>query len=287
MKTPRRMSQCARLLQTCSVMLLAGAAAAQTSGNRIVSGMTADSTGRVVPYVTIWFGGTARTVSDDSGRFRVELPREAGVTVQLRRLGFAPTDVRLEPGGDTAVAITLVPVPAKLAALRVQAEQQVRSLQLHGFYERMAEQEKWGGSGQFVTPEEIEFRKSPRTTQLLDGRHGVALKGVGSCNVQVQCFVPLGTNNCIMQIYLNGQRLVPTGGAGATATGGMVATAFRALSGQAAVVGGLGPNNVVFLDDFVHPSELAGIEIYQRAMQAPPQYQMLNGNCGVILVWTK
>ncbi len=278
-----------RWLVACfgGLTILPMAAAAQTGGTRVLSGVAADTSGNRVPYVTVWFAGTRRTVSDDSGRFRVELPREAGVTVQLRRLGFAPTDVRLEFGGDTAMTITLVPVAAKLAALRVQAEQQVLSLELHGFYERMAEQEKWGGSGQFVTPEEIEFRKSPRTTQLLDGRHGVALKGVGSCNVQVQCFVPLGTNNCIMQIYLNGQRLMPTGGARATATGGMVATAFRALSGQAAVAGGLGPGNVVFLDDFVHPSELAGIEIYQRAVQAPPQYQMLNGNCGVILVWTK
>jgi Carboxypeptidase regulatory-like domain len=270
------------------MMVSAGPSAAQTGGTRILSGVTADTMGHVVPYVTVWFAGTRRTVSDDSGRFRVELPR-GGVTVDLRRLGFAPVDIRLEAGGDTVIAVALMPVAAKLTAMRVQAEQQVRSLELHGFYERMADREKWGGSGQFVTPEEIEFRKSPRTTQLLDDRLGVRVKGVGGCTVQVQCFVPLGTNNCIMQIYLNGQRLMPSGGARAQqrATGGMVATAFKALSGQAAAAGGLDPSNVVFLDDFVHPSELAGIEIYQRAVQAPPQYQTMNGNCGVVLVWTK
>ena len=37
----------------------------------------------------------------------------------------------------------------------------------------------------------------------------------------------------------------------------------------------------------IQGSHLAAMEIYPRAVNAPPAYQPLNGNCGVVLIWTK
>jgi hypothetical protein len=41
------------------------------------------------------------------------------------------------------------------------------------------------------------------------------------------------------------------------------------------------------IDELVNPTSVAAMEVYPRAVQAPPQYQSLNGVCGVILIWTK
>lgn len=40
-------------------------------------------------------------------------------------------------------------------------------------------------------------------------------------------------------------------------------------------------------DDSVSPTHVAAMEIYPRAINAPPAYQALNGTCGVVLIWTK
>jgi len=44
-------------------------------------------------------------------------------------------------------------------------------------------------------------------------------------------------------------------------------------------------------DDYVNelapPNHVAAMEIYPRAVSAPPQYQPLNGTCGVVLIWTR
>jgi hypothetical protein len=42
-----------------------------------------------------------------------------------------------------------------------------------------------------------------------------------------------------------------------------------------------GVNEVAF------PTHVAGMEIYPRAVSAPPQYQASNGTCGIVLIWTK
>ncbi|HEX6316680.1 MAG TPA: hypothetical protein VFZ73_17535, partial [Gemmatimonadaceae bacterium] len=45
------------------------------------------------------------------------------------------------------------------------------------------------------------------------------------------------------------------------------------------------------LDDYVNelvvPTHVAAMEIYPRGVGAPPEYQPMNGSCGVVLIWTK
>jgi hypothetical protein len=44
-------------------------------------------------------------------------------------------------------------------------------------------------------------------------------------------------------------------------------------------------------DDFVNelalPSQVAAMEIYPRGVGAPPEFQPMNGSCGVVLLWSK
>ena len=41
------------------------------------------------------------------------------------------------------------------------------------------------------------------------------------------------------------------------------------------------------VNDLALPTHVAAMEVYPRAVNAPPQYQPLNGACGVVLIWTK
>jgi hypothetical protein len=41
------------------------------------------------------------------------------------------------------------------------------------------------------------------------------------------------------------------------------------------------------VNELLAPTHVAGIEIYPHAVSAPPEFQSLNGNCGVVLIWTK
>ena len=70
--------------------------------------------------------------------------------------------------------------------------------------------------------------------------------------------VILGSRDCVMTVYLDNVRIT---------------NRLR------------GPND--FVNELVPPSNMAAMEIYPRALNAPPQYQPLNGTCGVVLIWTK
>ena len=51
------------------------------------------------------------------------------------------------------------------------------------------------------------------------------------------------------------------------------------------VVGRTGGDD--FVNEIVVPSSVAAMEIYPTGMGAPPEFQPMNGSCGVVLVWTK
>jgi hypothetical protein len=227
--------------------------------------MVSDSLGNAVTYVNVDGGGGQRALGDTEGRFTILLRATSATTLEFRRLGFRAVTVALNAGSDTSLNITMSPVAQRLAAIKVTSEQ-VRALELHGFYARLADRQKWGGSAQFVTPEEVELRRPNRVTQLFDHLNGITVRRSGSCNIIVKCWVPLGSGNCLMTIYLDGTRLMSELGA-----------VPRPMSSPVPV----------FIDEIVSPSTVSGIEIYSRPTQAPPQYQILNGTCGVILIWTK
>ena len=82
----------------------------------------------------------------------------------------------------------------------------------------------------------------------------------------------MADGGCVMTVYLDRVRIV-----------GALATRYEA-EGKHRELGGV-PD--AFVNELVLPHQVAGIEIYPRAVGAPPQYQSSNGKCGVMLIWTK
>ncbi len=229
-----------------------------------------DTSGIPIPFVNVEGPKGLRVVGDEEGHFRIVLPTGGATSLTLLRLGYRPTTLALPAGADTAVFMHMDLVAQQLNAVRVVTAA-IQSLRNKGFYARMAEREKGASSGQFITPEEIELRKPQRPSQLFEGRMSVIVRRVGNCNIVTRCFVIAGQNDCPMQVYLDSQRLIPDG------------TSLFGKSGGNTKVN----DAPTYLDDVISPSSIAGVEIYPRGASAPPQYQMLNGTCGVVLIWTK
>lgn len=250
--------RCAVLMALAVMVRATGIA--QEPPARLVQGRVTDSAGVPVPYVNVRVG-PVRVVTNDSGRFRLPLQSRTSITLEVRRLGFEPANVALPAGGDTSLFVTLTPVAHVLREALVQQER-LRTLERRGFYSRLQDREKGINIGYFVTPEDLERRQPPLTTMLLEGIPGVRVSRVGgNCQFIQRCYMPTGPGGCRFTIFLDGARITGLS-AGPSARGD-------------------------FLDELLAPSTIAGIEVYTRGVRAPPQFQTLSGNCGVVVIWTK
>ena len=245
----------------------------QSAKARIVRGVITDSVATRISYVNISVG-SIRMASGADGTFSLQVPNDVTAAVTFRRVGFRPVELRLAPGGDTSVAIVLAPIAERLEAVRVST-QLSGALARRGFYERMRDRENGLNTGWFITPEEIELRGRPNMTRLFENIAGMRVQNGGA----KLGGIPVGVRNggCLMATYLDGLRLEVFPGQGLREGTGRLAA--RSPTADAAAHTGL--------DNFISTTEVAGIEVYTNITSAPGLYQPLNGNCGVILIWTK
>ena len=119
------------VLVAAFTMLATAAAATHAQGARIVRGVVTDTSDHPVPAVTIQLANAPPVVTDDSGRFRLEVPHHDRVMFDVRRVGFMPSRSILGPGGDTTVEITVFPLAQTLATVEVKATQVDRDRKRH------------------------------------------------------------------------------------------------------------------------------------------------------------
>jgi hypothetical protein len=251
-----------RLFRTFLIALAAIPTLVVAQDRRTVSGTVTDSTGQPIAYVTI-DGGRYRSLSNAVGEFRIIVPTGEAVDFAARRIGYLPTKFRAEKGADTTISISLQRLAVLLSTQVVRAQQQVRSLEMRGFYERMSDTERGALVGEFVTPEEVEMRNPQRVTQLLEQRRGITVRRMGRCQNAATCFYVMGTGGCPATVYLDGAR----------------------LNRLASAAGDI--NQAPALDELVAITSVSGIEVYPRGQSAPAKYQSLSGTCAIIVIWTK
>ena len=248
------------LLFTFSVLGAASVAAQET---RIVDGLVTDSAGRTVAYVSLDGGAKYRTISNAVGEFRLSVPTNVGFEINVRRIGFLPAKVRVEPGTDTTIRITIQQLAVLMTTQIVRAQQLIRTLELRGFYDRMLESQRGALVGLFILPEEIEMRNPQRVSQLLEARQGVQVRRSGACNIIATCYRVMGTGGCAATVFLDGQRL----------------NNLADASGNA--------NAAPAVDELIPVSSVSAVEVYPRGAMAPAKYQALGGTCAIVLIWTK
>jgi hypothetical protein len=223
-------------------------------------GRVVDESGTPLSYANVQINFGRRYLSDDSGRFQMPL-QPGSMTLFVRRIGFEPTEVRLLERPDTAVRISMKAIPVQLKEVEVTGASSFRSLDTYGFYRRMKEVERGAARGWFITPEDLERRKPNWITQMAEGLPGIRV--CGRASVTCPSGPPrnemiLGRNACKMTVFVDNVRITGR------------------LNGRDDPV-----------NEFVLPTHVAAMEVYPTALNAPPQFQPLNGTCGVVLIWTK
>lgn len=241
-----------RTLGVSGVMLVATVAESQDADRRTIVGAVRDSAQTPLGYVNVQVGQT-RVLSNDSGRFVMRVGR-GPLKFHLRRIGFAFTEVALPAGTDTTISVIMALVATRLSTVEIVAASSAK-LEMRGFYERMRDVERGINRGYFITPEDIEQRRPNFITQMFEGYPSIRVTAMhGQLYAEV-----LGVGGCRMTVYLDGIR----------------------------IVGKLNPRAEEPVNVMVKPNDIAGAEIYPRGIGAPPQYQSLNGSCGIVLIWTK
>jgi hypothetical protein len=237
----------------------------QAQGRRVVQGIVVDTAERPVGGATVELRGTSPVSSDDSGRFRLIVPHTDRVTFDVRRVGFLPSRFGLQPGGDTSVTVVMLPTVQALPKVEVKARETDRALDATGFNQRLLDAKQGTNSGIFITAADIERRLATRVTQMFDAMPGVICVHAGSgCMLVGTHLVPSGAPdnhfvNCKITFYLDGQRL----------------NSLRSS------------NSEVDIDTMTLPQDIAGIEYYRSGSRIPPKFSLLNGSCGLVLLWTK
>jgi hypothetical protein len=205
-------------------------------------------------------------VADADGRFSFQdvPPGQHAMTVEL--LGYSTREelVAVEGKKILTLDLTLAVEPIELDPIEVSVEARDFDLEMSGFYDR-----RGATSGTFITREKIEDRAPLFTTDIFQGLAGV--KVIGGLGMGTQQAVVLqgsralsfysGPGQCSPAVWIDDQ-MVHQGDAGPT---------------------GGGP---AFLNQFIQPDQIAGVEIYASAAQVPVQYN-LHAACGVIVLWTR
>ena len=254
--------------------LAAGSSAPAQAARRVVQGIVLDTRDQPVALVNVVVAGAAAAVSDDSGKFRLEITHHDRIVFDLKRLGYMPSRFALSAGGDTTISILLLPTAQRLSGVDVN-DAATKPITLAGFEQRMLARQRAAGAGYFMTAKDIEAKSAMRTTQVVENIPTISVRRT-SLNSYAIYGRAVGTGgDCLATIWLDGVQV-------AGASQPVVDRRSRRVVAGA---------EMTELDPYVNPSELAGVEIYPRGMMAPPQFLPPGdpnaSRCAVVAFWTK
>lgn len=241
---------------------------AQVNQVRIEGRVVDEQTGEPVPSVDLVVrAGNDRfitnTVTDDGGRFELQLSRLHAISIYASRIGYADNQTPVLRFGDHdffRVEIRLDPVAVLLAPLEVLTRRKGdRSPVLENFDRRVHI-----GSGYYITREDIEARRPSLVTDLLATVPGVRVVGSGAGTRRTIEIARTGGRDCPVQIFVDGMLVTRR-----------VSPAFGA------------PTAGYTIDDVALPNSVEGIEIYRGLSTVPAEFLTPDADCGVVAIWTR
>ena len=259
---PRRRSKdysCMKVSALAPLLALAIGIPAIARGQQspvVIRGLVTDTASRPIELAQVSTERSSLTITDAMGRFELRVNGGTPGAIRVRRIGYQSREISLT-AADTSLTVVLVPISARLEAMRAEVERTVRSLELRGFYDRLRERTIGANTGYFLTPEDVEQRNVTRPSVLVDGLPGVKILTVQQAGSVFGYRALFGSSRCPMTIYLDGTRLSELRG-----------------------------TRPVDIDLIINAREIAAVEVYTRS-NAPDEYRSLNGNCGVALFWSK
>ena len=243
-----------RFVVYCALLLAPTLVGAQRGSSRArLDGIVRDSSGARLRDAGIAIAGEAapRSVTDDSGSFRISGLAPGRTTFVARHLGFRPETVMVDvlEGHAMRADFTLRRVVVQLAEQLVSADS-VRDFKMGAFNKRRGR-----GIGVFLTRGDIEKRHSASVSELLRYVPGVTISQRMAGEPQPvhmqRSSNPTNQATCTVALYVDGNPY---------------------------------PNGSV--DDFP-PGSLEGIEVYRSASEIPAEFRTRDSMCGLIALWTR
>ncbi|MEM7415888.1 MAG: carboxypeptidase-like regulatory domain-containing protein [Gemmatimonadota bacterium] len=223
---------------------------------QVVSGSVVRPNRMPVPGAQVFLRGeddsvVASAITSAQGRFQFTLASGGRVRLQAASLGYADWETEtfdLADDAELEVVITLQFAPIPLEELRVEARRR-QNTRLLADFERRREIKAFGGY--FMDDEDIALRPASRPSNLPLQFPGMSVTGgVGPFDQYT-----IMTGDCPATVFVDGRRI------------NQLATS---------------------VDEYLELPRIAGVEVYPRSMNAPPQYQDAGlRECGTVLFWTK
>jgi hypothetical protein len=248
-----------RQASLAALLLAAGVALPGDSAAQTVRGTLLErDTGRPIPYALVQLlgerGDTAATALTGTNGFFVLTAKAPGAFfLQASALGFQDGKagvLDIGAGGEMSLEFRLRPRAVELEGIMVNLPPGVVRegyLVSNGFYGRLLE-----GSGQFVTPAQIEKSHALRASELLYNISRVDVIQEGSRS-RITMEGTMGT--CSPPIYVDGVLISRDG---------------------------------TDLDQVVNMLSIEALEIYRGPAEVPLQWGGTGSNgCGVVVAWTK
>lgn len=209
-----------------------------------------------IPDATVLLRGEegdvlARATTRPNGRFELRPGSGGRMHLEATHLGYADWETApfdLAPDDDLEVMIRLKIEAIPLEEVMVEARRRQTTRRLADF-ERRKEIRAFGGY--FIEEADIARRPASRPSNLVLGAPGMTVRGGGGFHDE---YVIL-SHGCPVTVYVDGARI---------------------------------DQMTVPVDQYLDMDRIAGVEVYPRAMSAPPQYQdARRRECGSVLYWTK
>lgn len=217
-------------------------------GGSLSGTVTSAAGGRPLAGALVILTGGRSTATNDRGEWvLVDVPTGTRM-LEVRAVGHYPVRRRVDVvTGAAPVRVALSTLEAVLGTVRVTASR-LDAAHASGFTDRSR-----GGMGRFISRDEVERRQPLATSDLLSTVPGVQVErtGVGEAAITMR---GVFTSRCLPAVYIDGHHM-------------------RGLSGGE-------------IDTWVHPEEIAGVEIYAGGL-APPQFESGMSGCGSIVFWTQ
>jgi len=234
---------------------------------RIVGVVTDRATDRPIEAAQLQLVGDDQAMlSDGNGRFAFSDLTPGVYRVVVEHLAYDRTEQIVNvPGSRTVdVRFNLSADPIELEPLVVTVVRDAR-LETRGFYERQEIGEKVG-NGVFLDVEDIDRLMPSRVTNILQWIPGV----------QIDCSG--GTRNCVVIMRRGNPSLGSFTGQNGCVNSNVYVDGIRVIRDNA--------SSSESIDNFVHPSEIAGMEVYRSASEVPAEFGGSVGRCGAIVIWT-
>jgi hypothetical protein len=190
-----------------------------------------------------------QTRTDERGEWTLVTVPLGTRTLEVRALGYYPERQTVDVVvGAPRVRTAMSTMRAVLDTVRITAAPV--SENLRGFMERR----RGSGMGRYLTPEDIARHRPVHTSDIFGRVPGLEVSKPGIMDSGGVSMRGIFVDRCLPAVYIDGHHM-------------------RSFS-------------LEDIDDWVHPEEVAGIEVYSAGM-VPPEFQPGMSGCGSIVIWTR